>query len=196
MKVARSRAGAARFGAQLRLICDLCHSAGTQCSLTPSAPYVSKAPVPPKLPARSYDYTKGLCTRGDKCKYSHDLATIVSFNSKEKGGCCTGAAACHSMPSCCTAAILCAAGARQNHNFHAMLYAALPCQFQPLMSCAVTPSPVHLSPSRHPNAVLPCPALQASALTTCAISATVGCSVVSAMTCPTLRSSASLRSRR
>ena len=23
--------------------------------------------------------------RGDKCKFSHDLATIVQFNSKEKG---------------------------------------------------------------------------------------------------------------
>ena len=32
-----------------------------------------------------FDFTKGLCTRGDKCKYSHDLATIVNFNSKEKG---------------------------------------------------------------------------------------------------------------
>eukprot|EP00798_Chlamydomonas_sp_ICE-L_P019068 gene19068-25672_t len=34
-----------------------------------------------------FDFTKGLCTRGDKCKYSHDLATIVHFNSKEKGIC-------------------------------------------------------------------------------------------------------------
>jgi hypothetical protein len=31
-----------------------------------------------------FDFTKGLCTRGDKCKFSHDLATIVTFNSKEK----------------------------------------------------------------------------------------------------------------
>lgn len=31
-----------------------------------------------------YDFTKGLCNRGDKCKYSHDLATIVTYNSKEK----------------------------------------------------------------------------------------------------------------
>lgn len=28
-----------------------------------------------------------MCSRGDKCKYSHDLATIVTFNSKEKGIC-------------------------------------------------------------------------------------------------------------
>ncbi|MEW5319636.1 MAG: hypothetical protein WDW38_010779 [Sanguina aurantia] len=34
-----------------------------------------------------YDFTKGLCNRGDKCKYSHDLATIVTYNSKEKGIC-------------------------------------------------------------------------------------------------------------
>ena len=34
-----------------------------------------------------FDFTKGVCTRGDKCKYSHDLATIVHFNSKEKGIC-------------------------------------------------------------------------------------------------------------
>jgi hypothetical protein len=34
-----------------------------------------------------YDFTKGLCTRGDKCKFSHDIATIVQFNSKEKGIC-------------------------------------------------------------------------------------------------------------
>lgn len=32
-----------------------------------------------------YDFTKGLCSRGDKCKFSHDIATIVHFNSKEKG---------------------------------------------------------------------------------------------------------------
>ncbi len=32
-----------------------------------------------------FDFTKGLCTRGDKCKYSHDLATIVHVNSREKG---------------------------------------------------------------------------------------------------------------
>ena len=32
-----------------------------------------------------YDFTKGSCSRGDKCKFSHDLATIVNFNSKEKG---------------------------------------------------------------------------------------------------------------
>jgi hypothetical protein len=34
-----------------------------------------------------YDFTKGLCTRADKCKFSHDIATIVTFNSKEKGIC-------------------------------------------------------------------------------------------------------------
>eukprot|EP00201_Polytomella_parva_P021419 CAMPEP_0175040030 /NCGR_PEP_ID=MMETSP0052_2-20121109/997_1 /TAXON_ID=51329 ORGANISM="Polytomella parva, Strain SAG 63-3" /NCGR_SAMPLE_ID=MMETSP0052_2 /ASSEMBLY_ACC=CAM_ASM_000194 /LENGTH=1419 /DNA_ID=CAMNT_0016302117 /DNA_START=59 /DNA_END=4315 /DNA_ORIENTATION=- len=34
-----------------------------------------------------FEFTKGQCTRGDKCKYSHDLATIVQFNSKEKGIC-------------------------------------------------------------------------------------------------------------
>jgi hypothetical protein len=34
-----------------------------------------------------FDFTKGMCTRGDKCKYSHDIATIVHFNSKEKGIC-------------------------------------------------------------------------------------------------------------
>ena len=34
-----------------------------------------------------YDFTKGVCTRGDKCKYSHDIATIVNFNSREKGIC-------------------------------------------------------------------------------------------------------------
>ncbi|GFR47080.1 hypothetical protein Agub_g8767 [Astrephomene gubernaculifera] len=34
-----------------------------------------------------FDFTKGVCSRGEKCKYSHDLATIVHFNSKEKGIC-------------------------------------------------------------------------------------------------------------
>eukprot|EP00878_Enallax_costatus_P019126 GHUV01020168.1.p1 GENE.GHUV01020168.1~~GHUV01020168.1.p1 ORF type:complete len:217 (+),score=29.48 GHUV01020168.1:254-904(+) len=34
-----------------------------------------------------FDFTKGMCTRGDKCKYSHDIDTIVHFNSKEKGIC-------------------------------------------------------------------------------------------------------------
>jgi len=41
----------------------------------------------PRDPQICYDFTKGLCTRGDKCKYSHDIATIVQFNSKEKGIC-------------------------------------------------------------------------------------------------------------
>jgi hypothetical protein len=35
-----------------------------------------------------FDFTKGQCLRGDKCKYSHDLDTIVTFNSKEKGDYC------------------------------------------------------------------------------------------------------------
>eukprot|EP01023_Acetabularia_acetabulum_P040876 TRINITY_DN3969_c0_g1_i2.p1 TRINITY_DN3969_c0_g1~~TRINITY_DN3969_c0_g1_i2.p1 ORF type:complete len:410 (+),score=60.88 TRINITY_DN3969_c0_g1_i2:141-1370(+) len=34
-----------------------------------------------------YDFTKGRCGRGDKCKYSHDIATIVKFNSREQGIC-------------------------------------------------------------------------------------------------------------
>ncbi|GAX78063.1 hypothetical protein CEUSTIGMA_g5505.t1 [Chlamydomonas eustigma] len=34
-----------------------------------------------------FDFTKGMCSRGDRCKYSHDVATIVNFNSKEKGIC-------------------------------------------------------------------------------------------------------------
>lgn len=38
-------------------------------------------------PQICFDFTKGMCTRGDKCKYSHDIATIVTFNSKEKGIC-------------------------------------------------------------------------------------------------------------
>jgi hypothetical protein len=38
-------------------------------------------------PQICFDFTKGLCTRGDKCKFSHDIATIVQFNSKEKGIC-------------------------------------------------------------------------------------------------------------
>ena len=32
-----------------------------------------------------FDFTKGSCARGDKCKFSHDLQQIVTFNSKEKG---------------------------------------------------------------------------------------------------------------
>lgn len=36
-------------------------------------------------PQICFDFTKGMCMRGDKCKFSHDLATIVQFNSKEKG---------------------------------------------------------------------------------------------------------------
>eukprot|EP01023_Acetabularia_acetabulum_P001494 TRINITY_DN1058_c1_g1_i1.p1 TRINITY_DN1058_c1_g1~~TRINITY_DN1058_c1_g1_i1.p1 ORF type:complete len:389 (-),score=91.90 TRINITY_DN1058_c1_g1_i1:140-1306(-) len=34
-----------------------------------------------------YDFTKNQCNRGDKCKYSHDIATIIKYNSKEKGIC-------------------------------------------------------------------------------------------------------------
>lgn len=40
-----------------------------------------------EAPQICFDFTKGMCTRGDKCKYSHDIATIVHFNSKEKGIC-------------------------------------------------------------------------------------------------------------
>jgi len=38
-------------------------------------------------PQICFDFTKGMCTRGDKCKFSHDLATIVKYNSREKGIC-------------------------------------------------------------------------------------------------------------
>ena len=34
-----------------------------------------------------FDFTKGLCTRGDACKYSHDIALIVKVNSQERGIC-------------------------------------------------------------------------------------------------------------
>eukprot|EP01025_Chloroclados_australasicus_P050517 TRINITY_DN5816_c0_g5_i1.p3 TRINITY_DN5816_c0_g5~~TRINITY_DN5816_c0_g5_i1.p3 ORF type:complete len:399 (-),score=67.38 TRINITY_DN5816_c0_g5_i1:3333-4529(-) len=34
-----------------------------------------------------YDFTKNQCNRGDKCKYSHDIATIIKYNSREKGIC-------------------------------------------------------------------------------------------------------------
>ncbi|KAK9813147.1 hypothetical protein WJX72_009862 [[Myrmecia] bisecta] len=34
-----------------------------------------------------FDFTKGVCTRGANCKYSHDIALIVSVNSQERGIC-------------------------------------------------------------------------------------------------------------
>eukprot|EP01025_Chloroclados_australasicus_P033254 TRINITY_DN3383_c0_g1_i1.p1 TRINITY_DN3383_c0_g1~~TRINITY_DN3383_c0_g1_i1.p1 ORF type:complete len:359 (-),score=-3.59 TRINITY_DN3383_c0_g1_i1:291-1238(-) len=34
-----------------------------------------------------YDFTKNQCSRGDRCKYSHDIATIIGYNSQEKGIC-------------------------------------------------------------------------------------------------------------
>lgn len=34
-----------------------------------------------------FDFTKGACSRGDTCKYSHDIALIVSINSQERGIC-------------------------------------------------------------------------------------------------------------
>jgi hypothetical protein len=55
-----------------------------------AAPAGAAAPEPGARPADAipcYDFTKGMCTRGDKCKYSHDIATIVHFNSREKGIC-------------------------------------------------------------------------------------------------------------
>ena len=34
-----------------------------------------------------FDFTKGVCTRGNSCKFSHDVALIVSVNSQERGIC-------------------------------------------------------------------------------------------------------------
>jgi Zinc finger C-x8-C-x5-C-x3-H type (and similar) len=34
-----------------------------------------------------FDFTKGVCTRGANCKYSHDLNHIISVNSQERGIC-------------------------------------------------------------------------------------------------------------
>jgi hypothetical protein len=34
-----------------------------------------------------FDFTKGVCTRGSSCKFSHDVALIVSVNSQERGIC-------------------------------------------------------------------------------------------------------------
>lgn len=34
-----------------------------------------------------FDFTKGVCTRGGSCKFSHDVALIVSVNSQERGIC-------------------------------------------------------------------------------------------------------------
>lgn len=48
------------------------------------------APDSPTVsPARQicFDFTKGLCTRGDHCKFSHSVEYIISVNSQEKGIC-------------------------------------------------------------------------------------------------------------
>lgn len=50
----------------------------------------------PTKPQICFDFTKGMCMRGDKCKFSHDLATIVQFNSKEKGAWASAAYLCRS----------------------------------------------------------------------------------------------------
>ena len=34
-----------------------------------------------------FDFTKGSCTRGAACKYSHDVDLIASINSLERGIC-------------------------------------------------------------------------------------------------------------
>ena len=34
-----------------------------------------------------FDFTKGVCSRGESCRFSHDIATIVTVNSQERGIC-------------------------------------------------------------------------------------------------------------
>ncbi len=34
-----------------------------------------------------FDFTKGTCSRGESCRFSHDIATIVNVNSQERGIC-------------------------------------------------------------------------------------------------------------
>lgn len=34
-----------------------------------------------------FDFTKGACGRGENCRFSHDIATIVNVNSQERGIC-------------------------------------------------------------------------------------------------------------
>jgi hypothetical protein len=39
------------------------------------------------LPQVCFDFTKGRCTRGELCRYSHDPALIAAANSRERGLC-------------------------------------------------------------------------------------------------------------
>ena len=34
-----------------------------------------------------FDFTKGTCTRGEACKFSHDIKRIIEVNSQERGIC-------------------------------------------------------------------------------------------------------------
>ena len=45
---------------------------------------VGRPRAPPQI---CFDFTKGACTRGSACRYSHDVATIVAVNSAERGAC-------------------------------------------------------------------------------------------------------------
>src|SRR5690349_9608490 len=53
------------------------------------APHLPMGPQEQIDPKRQicFDFTKGTCTRGASCKYSHDIALIVSVNSQERGIC-------------------------------------------------------------------------------------------------------------
>lgn len=50
------------------------------------APPAAGAPPDPKQQI-CFDFTKGSCSRGAGCKYSHDPEVIASVNSHERGIC-------------------------------------------------------------------------------------------------------------
>ncbi|CAG9461766.1 unnamed protein product [Pedinophyceae sp. YPF-701] len=93
-----------------------------------------------RLDARShicFEFCKGLCRRGARCKFSHDIATIVAVNSQYRGVCFDFAR------GECTRGVLCKFSHDPGVIAHALAGQAAAAQPGPAQPPAGIPAPQH-----------------------------------------------------
>ncbi len=65
------------------------------------------APRPNRTASICYDFVKGVCTRGNECRYSHDLSLIARTARSSSSGSGPATEVCYDFLRCVTESWLC-----------------------------------------------------------------------------------------